>query len=200
MGNYDLLCVDWTVRSCCHIQYINKAGNFNQKFLDPLNLKQIFFNNSVLGIPYLVTVSKIFCIPQPHRRWRRLRTTYLLHPGGYIIFSAKYNFLVKRHLRQFNIMTNHLNGGPELVLIGKDCRIMVYIMAKIWLNPLCNFGSLEFQNWSSTSHRQVPFLPACRNSNDTYYKAHSSQILVFRSWNFLEWFSDIRVRLTEVFS
>ena len=125
MGNYALYCVDWTIRSCCHI---SKAGNFVQEFLDHLKcikrLEADYFNNSVLGIPYLVTISKIFCIP--HRRWRRVPTTYFTQEV-FIILSAKYIFLLKRHLRQFNIMTNHLNGRPELVLIGKDCRIMVYL-------------------------------------------------------------------------
>ena len=118
LGNYALYCVDWTIRSCCHI---SKAGNFVQEFLDHLKcikkLEADFLNNSVLGIPYLVTVSKIFCIP--HRRWRRVPTTYFTQEV-FIIFSAKYNFLVKRHLRQCNIMTNHLNGESELVLFGKD--------------------------------------------------------------------------------
>ena len=169
LGNYALYCVDWTIRSCCHI---SKAGNFKQGCLDPLNLKQNILKILFWAYPISSLFPRFFVFPTD------VGEECLLHTSPrrfFIILSAKYNFLVKRHLRQFNIMTNHLNGRPELVLIGKDCRIMVYIMAKIWLNPLCNFGSLEFQNWSSTKQRNLLLQTYNRlfayRTEHTYYKA-----------------------------
>ena len=98
LGNYALYCVDWTIRSCCHI---SKAGNFVQEFLDHLKcikkLEADYFNNSVLGIPYLVTISKIFLSPTDVGEECLLHTS----PRSFLSYSQRStNFLVKRHLRQ----------------------------------------------------------------------------------------------------